>query len=555
MGDVKSIVTIALLAIVGLLALVGMLKGLSRGIKRQSVRTITIILSIVLSFVAVKILYGAVLGFFDGMTMQELFVKLEELGAGLDAETKDMLADLDPVLIEYILAIPLALIVGPVLFVPVFIIVSAIMLIVHAILSGILGFRKKENTKTTRLLGMALGFVQGVLVSIVLLVPILGLASTVSGAVDTIREKPTKSEAETELITMYDTDLKDIVENPVVKVLGSLGGNLTYKTLATIKVQDNSVKMVDEIDTVLMVYNEIDTLGSAEFTNLTAEQQASIKSMINTLGDSNYFAPLLSNLVKSVATMLEGDMVAEMEEPIKTLMVDVIGIFKTSTQETLKSDLNTFCDFFFYLTNRGVLDAAMGEETPDAPKPDIMDVLFKTDDSNGKTTIDNAIAILDSNVRTKPIITSLVKISVAYAKESLKDSAGSLEGAPGLEDADIEQIYEDVKAGVNEIVQIDRNQYATDEEYKGAVSSSVESFVVNNGFVDQAEIDANREEMNEIFNEVSDHIIENFGGQTEVSDAQLIGVVLEYYNSYMSGSGSEAPALPEGFNPEDIPQG
>ena len=309
MGDVKSIVTIALLAIVGLLALVGMLKGLSRGIKRQSVRTITIILSIVLSFVAVKILYGAVLGFFDGMTMQELFVKLEELGAGLDAETKDMLADLDPVLIEYILAIPLALIVGPVLFVPVFIIVSAIMLIVHAILSGILGFRKKENTKTTRLLGMALGFVQGVLVSIVLLVPILGLASTVSGAVDTIREKPTKSEAETELITMYDTDLKDIVENPVVKVLGSLGGNLTYKTLATIKVQDNSVKMVDEIDTVLMVYNEIDTLGSAEFTNLTAEQQASIKSMINTLGDSGYFAPLLSNLVKSVATMLEGDMV------------------------------------------------------------------------------------------------------------------------------------------------------------------------------------------------------------------------------------------------------
>ena len=354
---------------------------------------------------------------------------------------------------------------------------------------------------------------------------------------------------------MYDTDLKDAIENPVVKVLGSLGGNLTYKTLATIKVQDNSVKMVDEIDTVLMVYNEIDTLGSAEFTNLTAEQQTAIKSMINTLGDSNYFAPLLSNLVKSVATMLEDDMVAEMEEPIKTLMVDVIGIFKTSTQETLKSDLNTFCDFFFYLTNRGVLDAAMGEETPDAPKPDIMDVLFKTDDSNGKTTIDNAIAILDSNVRTKPIITSLVKISVAYAKESLKDSAGSLDGAPGLEDADIEQIYEDVKAGVNEIVQIDRNQYATEEEYKGAVSSSVESFVVNNGFVDQAEIDENREEMNEIFNEVSDHIIENFGGQTEVSDAQFIGVVLEYYNSYMSGSGSEAPALPEGFNPEDIPQG
>ncbi len=552
MGDVKSIVTIALLALVGLLALIGMLKGLRRGIKRQSIRTATIILSIVLSFVAVKVLYGVILGFCDVATMGELFTKLEGFGLALDAETKDMLAGFDPVIIEYILAIPLALLVGPIVFVPVFIIISALMLIVHAIISGILGFRKKENTKTTRLLGMALGFVQGALVAVVLLVPILGLANTVSGAVDTIREKTEKSEEETELIQMYDENLKDIIENPVVKVLGSLGGNLTYKSLATVKVEDNRVNMIDQIDTVLVVYNEIDTLSSLEFTNLTPEQQASIRGLIDAVGESNYFAPFLSKLVSGLASTLEDDLAAEMEEPIKTLMVDIIGIFKTSSQETLKSDLDTFCDFFFYLTNRGVLSAAMGEpEVPGGESPDIMDVLFKTDDSNGKTTIDNAIAILDSNTRTQPIITSLVKISVAYAKESLKnDAAGSL---PELEGADIDAIYEDVKAGVNEIVQMDRNNYATEEEYKSAVSSSVESFVVNNGFVDQAEIDENREEMEEIFAEVSDHIIENFGGQTEVSDAELISVVLQYYNSYNSGSGE--PTIPEGVNPEDlIPQ-
>ncbi len=548
MGDIKSIVTIALLALVGLLALIGMLKGLRRGIKRQSIRTATIILSIVLSFVAVKILYGVVLGFFEGATMTEIFDKLEGFGLGLDAETKDMLAGFDPVILEYILAIPLALLVGPIVFVPVFIVISALMLIVHAIVSGVLGFRKKENTKTTRLLGMALGFVQGALVAVILLVPILGLANTVSGAVDTIREKTEKSDAEIELIEMYDEDLKDIIENPMVKVLGSLGGNLTYKSLATVKVEDNRVKMVEQIDTVLVVYNEIDTLSSLEFTNLTPEQQSSIRALIDAVGDSNYFAPLLSNLVRGLATSLEDDLAAEMEEPIKTLMVDVMAIFKTSSQDTLKSDLSTFCDFFFYLTNRGVLSAASGEpEVPGGESPDIMDVLFKTDDSNGKTTIDNAITILDSNPRTQPIITSLVKISVAYAKESLKDDAsGSL---PELEGADIDAIYEDVKAGINEIVQMDRNNYATEEEYKSAVSSSVESFVVNNGFIDQAEIDENREEMEEIFAEVSDHIIENFGGQTEVSDAELISVVLEYYNSY-SNSNADNSTPDTQLNPQ-----
>ncbi len=536
--EIGQIVTYVLLGLVGLLALVGALKGLSRGIKRQSVRTVSIILSIVLSFVVVKILYGVVLGFFDCASMAELFTKLDELGLALDAETKDSLANFDPILVEYILAIPLALLVGPIVFIPVFIIVSAIMLIVHAIVCGVVGFRKKENTKATRLLGMALGFVQGVLVSIVLLVPILGLASTVSGAVDTIRANENKSEADVELINMYDTDLKDIVENPMVKTLGKLGGNLMYKMLATVKVEDNKVKMVDQIDTVLVVYGELDTLSSLEFTNLTPEQQASITALIDVVGDSNYFAPLLSKLVSSVATMVEGDMIAEMEEPIKTLMVDILAIFKTSSQENIKSDLKTFCDFFFHLTNEGVLNAAMGSEDPNAESPDIMEVLFKTN-ANGKSTIDNAITILDSNPRTQPIITSLVKISVAYAKESLNSSAG--EGIPELEGADIDKIYEDVKTAVNDIVKMDREQYASEEEYKSAVSASVESLVVNNGFIEQSEIDANREEMEEIFFEVSDHIISNFEGQEEVSDAELISVILQYYNSYSSDDSDNQP--------------
>ena len=544
MEDIKSIVNIALLGFVGFLALVGMLKGLRRGIKRQTVRTITIILSIVLSFIAVKVLYSTVLGIFEGTTMAELFVQLEAGGIPLDQETKDLLANFDPVVIEYILAIPLALLVGPILFVPVFIVISAVMLIIHAIVSGILGFRKKENTKGTRLLGMLLGFIQGVLVSVVLLVPVLGLANIVSGTVDTIRAKEVKSDVETELLTMYDEDLKDIIENPTIKTLGALGGNLTYNALATIKVEDNRVDMTEQIDTVLVVYNEIDSFGSMDFMNLTAEQQDTIRNLINVVCDSNYFAPLLSNVAKGAATTLEGTLAAEMQEPIKTLVVDILAIFKTSSQATLKSDLNTFCDFFFYLTNRGVLASATGGSgNPDAESEDIMTVLFKTDDSNGKTTIDNAIAILDSNERTKPIISSLVKISVAYAKESLKNETGSL---PEIEGVEIEQIYDDVKAGINEIVQINPESYATEEEYKEAVSDSLESFVVNNGFVDQAEIDANRESMDEVFSVVSDHIIENFGGQTEVSDAELISVVLQYYNSYLNDSGNgEVPEIPE----------
>ena len=93
MGDIKTIVSISVFGVVGLLALVGALKGLSRGIKRQSIRTATIILSIILSFVAVKVLYGVVLGFFNEPSMLAVLEKIEGFGLEIDAETKEVLAD------------------------------------------------------------------------------------------------------------------------------------------------------------------------------------------------------------------------------------------------------------------------------------------------------------------------------------------------------------------------------------------------------------------------------------------------------------------------------
>lgn len=530
-GDIKGIISLALLVIVGLLALVGALKGLSRGIKRQTVRTVSIILSIVLSFVAVKLLYGIVIGFFDGKTMPELLSMLEGYGITMDAETKDMLSSFDVVLVEYILAIPLALLLGPIAFVLLFIIVSAIMWIVHAIVCGAIGFAKDENNWLTRLLGMALGAVQGVLVSIVLLVPVLGLTTTFSGAMEAIRANENKSEAEVEIIELYDNEIKDVVEDPTIKVLSTFGGNLMYDMLATIKVEDNSVKMPEQIDTVLAAYNEIGTLGGADFTALTETQQQSVKNLINIIGESNYFAPVLSSIAKSAATIAEESMSAEMEEPLKSIMADVFGLFKTSSKETIKGDLNTLCDFFFHLMNEGVLAAANNPENSD-----ITEVFFKVN-ANGKTTISNAIAILESNDRTKVVVSSLAKISVAYAKEALKDSTSDI---PELDGVEVEEIYAEVKESVTDIIKINPNAFASPEEYKAEVSASVESFIVDNGFVEQSVIDENREEMDEIFATVTEHITEAFKDKVgtedaEITDGELIDVVLQYYNAYLNG--------------------
>ena len=419
----------------------------------------------------------------------------------------------------------MALIVGPVAFVPVFIVISAIMWIIHAIISGIAGFRKKKNNKLTRLFGMLLGLIQGTLVAIVLLTPILGIATLAESSIETIRAKDELNETETQIIEFYDENIKEAIESTPVQLFAKLGGKFMYNSLATIKVDGTSVDMPNELETVFYIYSEVENIES-DMTALTKEEQESVERIADLVANSKYFSPLLAGAVSGATSMLEEDMLEGMEEPIRSVMVDFLAVFKTTTQDTIKGDLDTLFDFMFLFINDGVFSAIDAPETEDT---DVTDVLFKTD-ANGVTTIDKAIAILDSNERTKPIVTSLVKLTMVYAKETLLDSFDST----GLDAEEIDKIYEDVKGSVNEIVKIDPESFETEEEYKDAVATSVEKMAIDNGFVDQAEIDANREEIDKVFDEVSDHIMENYAGKEEISDAELLNVITQYYNSYVN---------------------
>ena len=523
MTDVKTIVIASLFTFSGILGLIGALKGRSRGIKRQTVRTITVLLSAVISFVLVKALYGAVMGFLDTATMDEIFLKLEGYNVYVGAEIKGAASQLDPLVLRYLLALPLALFVGPISFVPIFVSVSGVMWIVHVILSGILGFRKKKNNKLTRFFGMLLGLVQGVAVSVILLSPVLGIASTLSTTVESVRQKETLNDTEKNLISFYDTNVKDAIECGPVKVFTDFGGRFIYSSLTNIKLDGVSVDMTAELGVATSVYKEITSISTADITALGAEDQARIKGIVDTVLGSNYYAPVFTSLFNSSGTIIEDKLVTSAEEPIKGLLTELIGVFGSSTRETIKEDFNTLCDFLFLLTNEGVFSAS------DAPDSSGVAELLLKPDASGKTTVDKAVAILDSNPRTRAMVESLVKFAVVYAKETLMEN---FEMA-GLDAAEIDKIYEDVKGGVGEIVKINPESYASAEEYKGAVAESVEQMAIDNGFISEAELNENREKADKVFSEVSEHIADNFAGKEEISDAELVNIITRYYNSYV----------------------
>ena len=182
-------------ALIAGLVLIGAFKGLRRGIARQTIRTVTVILSLVFSIIATKSINSTIINTVSGMQAEEVIQMLEQYGISL-GDSAQFLGYLDPSTLSYILAIPLGIIVAPVLFVLFFIVISGLMLIVHAIISGVLGFSKRRNSAATRLMGMGLGAIQGLAVAIIITVPFVGILSATSDVVaqmQAIENQPTLS--------------------------------------------------------------------------------------------------------------------------------------------------------------------------------------------------------------------------------------------------------------------------------------------------------------------------------------------------------------------------
>ncbi len=138
--------------LVAALALLGFLAGYVRGVMRQLVRIITVAASFGLAFVLTLSLKDAMLSFFDGKTLAQLLTPMGvAIGEGV------WLNNVTAETVETVITLPAGLVIMPLVFLVLFILISFVMLLVHKMLSGIVGFTKRNNNLITRTLGALAG--------------------------------------------------------------------------------------------------------------------------------------------------------------------------------------------------------------------------------------------------------------------------------------------------------------------------------------------------------------------------------------------------------------
>lgn len=513
--------------VIALLAIIGALKGFSRGISRQILRTITIIASVIISVLVASGVFTSLVSSLQGSSMEEIEVMIRDSGIFEPGADLTWLQNLDIETIILILTIPMALIVMPLVFVISFIIISAILLIVHGILAMLFGLRKKRNNIITRLLGMALGFIQGVAVAGFILMPLIGITTSVRESVDVLREKAPEEEATIQLAETYDTYLKDICEHPAVAFLGNVGINGLYKNIATVEIDKTETDMTKLLPDLAIIVCNAGELEGADMKKLTPENEATITDILNTVESNPYLTKVLAGTMKMVSyAYTNGAMNIELEEPLKSVLDSAISIFHTSDATNIHGDIDTIINVYFTLSRDEILSSFdQGSEV-------MLEKLTKQDDE-GNTTVKKVINIINSNERTKPLVTLLTKLSITVMSQQT--------GIDGVSD----EVYDNVKTGINETLQIKQENYETKEEYISAVSDSLDNTLQQNN------INLDKE----IVDTMAEFITDNFADKEEVTDDDINEVIISYYDAYLEyqQSGELPEDLPEGF-PEDLPE-
>ena len=512
--EISMYLSYVLYAAVAIYALFGILRGLLRGFGKELVSLLTLALSGVASFAVCTRAYPAVQSFLKGKTVGEL---LAETPYQLTGTLADACNAFSIESAELLFALPITMILLPLLFVALTFLLQFVLGLVRLIVNLIF-FRKKKSA-VSRFGGMLLGAVRGVVLAALLIFPIAALLGVSEDAVAVVR---TEAGDDAGVVTVYEEYLGDLAENPIPDLVMQCGGEYVYSALTAVNLNGPRQDARDVFYSLIGTACDVYFLTDADFAALAPEDEETLRSLVARLDENPELAKLVSGLCRAVASASEADdFTLSLGDPYDGFVLSFLHIFADSDAENIKGDLSTLAEVYILLSDNGVLTAFT--EDSDA----VVDKLTQKNEA-GDTVINQVIAELRANARTKPLVTQLTKFSVSL-----------MAGQIGIEGV-TEETYESVKEGVHTLLSI-KKEGKTEEAYKEEVKTTLNQTLTENN------IDLSDEIVDEMAQYVSDNYENlNIGELEEMDDDKVTDVLLSYYDAYLK-------YLEEGGDPSTLP--
>ena len=523
MNTPVAFVGLGLLALFLVIITIKMLGGMRRGTWRQIVRTGMTLIAAIVSYIAAKVISNSIIGGIKLDALGDVVSNLDQYSPGISEKIMAALASFDPSLIESLLILPATIIFVPIICTVIFLVINLILKIVRAIIIRIFGFKKaKKNPQ--RLGGALLAAVEGIIWVVMVTLPICGILSLADQAYDKAINAADE-ETKATLVETYDEYILPFTENPAICFVDSMGAKTMYNGIATIKIDNKKTNMRDEVlsmaDVILI---DGAALKGADFTALNEDQKDAVTSIVDALANSPFASKIIVSVLKSIPQIYNSDLIpldqlgGEYQAVIDSFMV----FFETADSNKLGEDLNTIKSFYFGFCDSGIMAAIKNGD-------DIMQ--FITNDYKGEKHILSMINTLSGNPRTQTIVDGLYNLVLNVAFSGANSPDGDGENVLNID-------IVEVKNGLNNIVSVNKSDYATEEEYREVLSETI-STTINDTIGVELEDD--------VVDEISNYVDENFSEQLEnLTDEEfneLIFEVIDIYQGYLNG---------DDLNPDDF---
>ncbi len=341
------------LVLLGIVA-IGVLLSLYRGVKRSRIRALMILGCGIASLVLTVLLRGMILT--DGVMDKNILPFLDGLGTDMSLVVE--MLNISPTLND-VLANTITSLVTPFLCVILFLVLCFFTWIVYLALNI-----RKQEAKFSVLRSIAWGAAQGLICGVIFLIPVATYMEYAPIVADCVLEA--------DLLTReQEVYLQESMENVasankgILGVYRTLGGKQICKLLGNFKVNDQTVVMADEIDSVASFGISVYRLAKSPIASYGNSEVAALNAISDSFEDSILLPTIAGEIIYDVtqkwmngdsffgvAKPSFGDM-NEAFDPLFTRLLSVLNADAHNT-EALRADFATVADMIATLTKNGV---------------------------------------------------------------------------------------------------------------------------------------------------------------------------------------------------------
>ena len=438
MNDIFQIINGATLGIILLFAALGFLRGFFKGAFRSTADLVILFINVLISVLIAKGIASAIV---SPETMYDILYSIN--GGATEGTLAEIVDEMETYLYSgnffdssdlALLYALFATVLSPVVFLIVFIVISILLKIVKGVLIRI--FIPKTRRLSLRLCGATIGAIKNAMFWVIVLAPIVGLASFGLGVANDVMAISTDENGEP-LTDAEMVSAEQALNSGAFSVVNVCGGRILFNSLTTTSVNGIEVSLTRECENAMNIYKAIVPLTEMDSVDFTSKETEMVDTAINEISKSKYLTALVASILSQAAKEVKENgsfftfEVPKLGKSFDPVVGTLLDVWSATDSAGLVSDLKTFSNVFKSTVDHGLYRELNSEDG------DIMVVL-----ENGDFYTD-ILRHFHTNKRTRVIVPSLANAMQSYLYEVYEEVNGEPYGTGEIVKVDESKINND----------------------------------------------------------------------------------------------------------------